>query len=264
MTSPSTDRPHPRLQVRTDGAVMTVTLDAPERRNAQTPSMWAALEHLATTVPGGVRVVVLRGAGPAFSAGLDRGMLVPGGIEGEPSLLGMAADGPQALAEQIAGYQRGFTAWRECPALVVAAVQGHAIGAGFQLALAADLRVVAVDVRFAMAEVSLGLVPDLGGTAALTRLVGPSRALELCLTGRPVGVEEAVATGLASLAVDPADLDATVEDLVAAVLSAPEDTASEILGLFRGIESRDDAAQLRVEREAQGRILHARATQMRS
>ena len=75
----------------------------------------------------------------------------------------------------------------------IAAVQGHAIGAGFQLALACDLRVVADDVQFAMRETSLGLVPDLTGTHPLVGLVGYARALEICVTGRFVHAEEAVA-----------------------------------------------------------------------
>lgn len=268
-STPAVDRPHPRLRVETSGAVMTVTLDAPEKRNAQVPAMWAALAHIATTLPDHVRVVVLAGEGPAFSAGLDRGMLSPAGVDagvdGETGLLELTNDGPQALADRIAEYQRAFTAWQECPAYVIAAVQGPAIGAGFQLALAADLRIVTTNVRLAMAEVTLGLVPDLGGTAALTRLVGASRALELCLTGRPVGAEEAVATGIASLAVEPEELRATVGDLVEAVLAAPEQTAREMLGLFRGIESRTPDEQLRREREAQARLLcaHAEAARRR-
>lgn len=260
MTSADTDRPHPRLSLRREGAVLHVTLDAPEVRNAQTPSLWTALAEVATTLPREVRVVVLAGSGTSFSAGLDRAMLGGTAVDGEPNLLAKAAEGPTALVDDIAGFQEAFTAWRDTRALVVAAVQGHAVGAGFQLALAADLRVVATDVAFVMAEVGLGLVPDLGGTAALTRLVGPSRALEICLTGRPVGAEEAVATGLASLAVAPEELTDTVADLVAAVLAAPPATAAEMLGVFRGIEDRSVTEQLRVEREAQSRLLHGLAT----
>ena len=113
------------------------------------------------------------------------------------STLESAAESAEAMAEVIAPFQRGFAAWADTHAVVVAAVQGHAIGAGFQLALAADLRVVADDVQLAMRETSLGLVPDLGGTGPLVGLVGYSKALELCATGRAVGAAEAVASGLA-------------------------------------------------------------------
>lgn len=116
----------------------------------------------------------------------------------------------------------------------IAAVQGHAIGAGFQLALACDLRVVAQDVQFAMRETSLGLVPDLTGTHPLVGLVGYARALEICATGRFVGAEEAERVGLANLAVPGAELDSAVRDLAGALLAAPRDAVVETKALLRG------------------------------
>lgn len=249
-------RPHPHLSVVKEGAVLRVRLDNPRRRNAQTPTMWLALAEIAENLDPEIRVVVLSGEGPSFSAGLDRAMLSPGGIEGEPDMIGPAVAGDAAaLAEQLAPYQRGFTSWRESGALVVAAVQGHALGAGFQLALGADLRVLADDGQLAMAEVTLGLVPDLGGTMPLTRLVGPERALEICVTGRPIGAAEAVAMGLATLAVPADKVEETVQDLAAAVLQAPEATVRELLALMRGVPHRSPAEQLAAEREAQSRLL---------
>ena len=252
-------QPHPHLTVRRDGAVLTVSLSHPERRNAQTPSLWAALAEVATGLDPAVRVVVLRGEGPSFSAGLDRGMLGPGGVPGEVDMIAMASASAEAAAEVIEGFQRGFSAWAAVPAVVVAAVQGHAIGAGFQLALAADLRVVADDVQFAMRETSLGLVPDLAGTTPLVALVGVARALEICATGRFVGAAEAVATGLANVAVPVDSLEATTADLVAALLAAPDTALRELKPLLRSAASGDRPTQLRLEREAQGRLLHGLA-----
>ncbi|MGX1221094.1 enoyl-CoA hydratase/carnithine racemase [Streptomyces ambofaciens] len=137
----------------------------------------------------------------------------------------------------------------------VAAVQGHAIGAGFQLALACDLRVVADDVQFAMRETSLGLVPDLTGTHPLVSLVGYARALEICATGRFVTAEEAVSTGLANLAVPADQLDPTVHDLVSAILAAPRDAVVETKALLQGALTRDYEAQRTAERAAQRRRL---------
>ena len=254
-------RPHPHLSVVRDGAVLTVSLDNPSRRNAQTPSLWAALAEVAAGLDPAVRVVVLRGEGASFSAGLDRGMLAPGGIAGEVDMVAMAAESAAAAAEVIEDFQRGFSAWAAVPAVVVAAVQGHAIGAGFQLALAADLRVVADDVQLAMRETSLGLVPDLGGTAPLVSLVGVARALEICATGRFVGAAEAVAIGLANVAVPPDSLEATTADLVAALLGAPEAALRELKPLLHSASRGDRQTQLRLEREAQGRLLHALAAQ---
>lgn len=252
-------RPHPHLVVTRDGAVLTITLDNPSRRNSQVPSLWAALADLAEGLDPDVRVVVLRGNGPSFSAGLDRGMLAPGGVEGEPELLGIAVDGPERAAERIEDFQRGFAAWASVPAVVVASVQGHAIGAGFQLALAADLRVVADDVQFAMRETSLGLVPDLGGTGPLVRAIGYAVALELCATGRFMGAQEAVARGLANVAVPLAELDATTADLVAALVDAPDAALRELKPLLASAATVAPGDQLRAEREAQGRLLHGLA-----
>ena len=250
------DRPHPHLRVSREGVVLRVTLDRPERRNAQTPSLWLALAQVATTLDPAIRVVVLGGEGPSFSAGLDRALLTPGGIPGEPDLLALAADGPGLAAERIEAFQRGFSAWQQVDAVVIASVQGHAIGAGFQLALAADLRVVADDVQFAMRETSLGLVPDLGGTAPIVAAVGSSRALEICATGRFVGAEEAVALGLATIAVPATALRETTDDLVAALLAAPEAALRELKPLLVGVQAAARSDQLRREREAQGRLLH--------
>ena len=259
-------RPHPHLSVLRDGAVLTVSLDNTARRNAQTPSLWLALADLAAGLAAGldpeVRVVVLRGEGPSFSAGLDRAMLAPGGVPGETDMIAMAAESAEGAAGTIEAFQRGFSAWAQVPAVVVAAVQGHAIGAGFQLALAADLRVVADDVQLAMRETSLGLVPDLGGTGPLVSLVGVGRALEICATGRFVGASEAVATGLANVAVPLDDLEATTADLVAALLAAPEDALRELKPLLRSAVGADRETQLRLEREAQGRLLHGIAARL--
>src|SRR5690348_5766375 len=247
---------HPHLRVETDGPVRTITLDHPEKRNAQTPSLWAALADEARALPEGVRVVVLRGAGDAFSAGIDTAMFTLEGVPGEESVAQLAAGGPEAIQRGIAAYQEGFTAWGECSAVVIAEVHGYAIGAGFQLALAADLRVAALDAWFAMRETSLGLVPDLGGTGPLVHLVGYARALEICATGRFVGAAEAVATGLANVAVPRDQLEGTTADLVAALLAAPEGALRELKPLLRGAATADRETQLRREREAQGRLLH--------
>jgi enoyl-CoA hydratase/carnithine racemase len=239
------------VRMRRDGAVATVTLDRPQARNAMTPATWQALAAVGERLPPDVRVVVLRGAGPSFSAGLDRALLTPEAIA---RLTALPADELDAV---VADYQEAFTWWRRPDVVTVAAVQGHAVGAGFQLALACDLRVVADDVRFAMRETSLGLVPDLGGTAPLVRAVGYARALEICLTGREVGAAEAVASGLAQLAVPRDQLDAAVADLVAALLAPDADAVRETTALLAGAGQRSDVEQLAAERAAQGRRLRA-------
>lgn len=251
---------HPHLQVQTSGPVRTITLNNPERRNAQTPSLWAALAAEARSVDSGIRVVVLRGAGPSFSAGIDTAMFSPEGVPGEERMEQVAAQGPAAAAQAIARYQEGFTAWARCPAVVIAQVHGHAIGAGFQLALAADLRVAALDAWFAMRETSLGLVPDLGGTGPLVHLVGYARALEMCATGRPVTAPEAHAIGLVNSIVPAADLDEATQSLVDSILFTSPEAVRALKPLLRAAIDNDAAGQAAAERAAQVPLLVARMT----
>jgi len=247
------------LRVARSGPVVTITLDRPERRNAQVPSLWTALAAVGEALDPSVRVVLVRAEGPSFSAGLDRAMLTARGAPGEPSILALAAGAAGVLEEAIEQFQRGFSIWAQVPAITIAVVQGHAIGAGFQLALACDLRVVADDVAFAMAETSLGLVPDLAGTSTLVRSVGYARALEICATGRFVGAQEAVAIGLASLAVPAEDLAEAARDMADAILQAPQAAVRELKPLLRHAVDACPQDQLRAEREAQARLLSAMA-----
>ncbi len=243
-----------RVRTSRDGAVLTVTLDRPDQLNAQTPATWTALAAVGASLDDDVRVVVVRGAGRSFSAGLDRSLFstdpsTPGGL-GE--LGSMPADLAQ---ERIRAYQAGFR-WLRSPGIVsVAAVQGHAIGAGAQLALACDLRVLTEDASLRLPEATLGLVPDLTGTSTLTELVGYSRALEICLTGRAVGAAEALTTGLANAVVPADELDEAVGGLVAALTAPPAGASRETAALVRSAVRNDPDTQDAAERAAQARRL---------
>jgi enoyl-CoA hydratase/carnithine racemase len=243
----------PGVRVDRGGPVATVTLCRPHVLNAQTPATWERLREIGRELTADVRVVVLRGEGRAFSAGLDLAAVRGDASDGPPTFQRIA-EAETATAEQmIAGFQEGFGWLRRPDLITVAAVQGHAIGAGFQLALACDLRVLTDDAQFTMAEVSLGLVPDLGGTKRLVELVGYARALEICVTGRRVPAEEAYAMGLANRVVPAGELDAAVDDLVARVLAAPRDAVIEIKALLTAAGARTFPAQEAAERAAQVR-----------
>jgi len=225
-----------------DGPVATVTLCRPQVLNAQTPELWGDLRDFGRTLPGDIRVVIVRGEGRAFSAGLD--------TTAATRMLGEIAAGSDSDA-RIAGFQEAFS-WLRRPSLIsIAAVHSHAVGAGFQLALACDFRVVAEDVSFSMAEIKLGLVPDLGGTKRLVELVGYARALELCVTGRRVSAAEASRIGLANVVVPPAELDDAAKDLAAAVLAGSRDAVIEIKALLAQAAGHTFAQQEAAERAAQ-------------
>jgi enoyl-CoA hydratase/carnithine racemase len=240
------------LRYDVDDAVATVTLCRPEVRNAQTPSMWRGLAAIGEQVPDDVRVVVVRGEGVSFSAGLDRAMLDPARAADDPeSVPGLLARRDDEVLVTIGGFQRGF-AWLRDPRFIsVAVVQGHAVGAGFQLALSCDLRILGDDAQLCMKEPALGLVPDLTGTKPLVESVGYARALEICATARVVGAAEALDIGLATLVCPVSELDAALADLVAALTAPMAGAVRETKALLLGASDRSLEEQRRLEREAQ-------------
>jgi len=179
----------------TPAGVRTITLDRPERLNAVNPRLAAELPEAleAAGADDAVRVVVVTGAGRGFCAGLDLA---------DPAMLG-----DRTLAERLDALGwvgRWVLAARRCEKPVVAAVNGVAAGAGFGLALAADVRLVSSAASLTAGYVRRGLSPDAGVSYFLPRHVGTARAADIILTGRDVSAEEAERIGLAS-AVIPAD-----------------------------------------------------------
>jgi enoyl-CoA hydratase/carnithine racemase len=241
------------------GTVATITLNRPEVRNAQTPAMWRALAAIGRQIPDDVRVVVVTGAGSTFSAGLDRTMLDPS-TQDQESVIGLLALSDDDASAAIGEFQEGFTFLRDPRFVSIAAVRGYAIGAGFQLALSCDLRIVADDTQFSMKESALGLVPDLTGTKPLVESVGYARALEICATARMVGAQEAVAIGLANKVVPADDLEAAVAELATALSAPMAGVVTETKTLLQGAGDRDLDEQRRLEREAQVRRFRALAT----
>jgi enoyl-CoA hydratase/carnithine racemase len=250
------------LRFETAGPVATITLGRPEARNAQSPRMWEVLADIGNSLGHDVRVAVIRAEGQSFSAGLDTAMFTPEGIPGDTSFADLVDLDDLALSEQISTFQEAFSVWRRPDIISIAAVQGHAVGAGFQLALACDLRVCADTARFSMRETSLGLVPDLGGTQPLVEAVGYARALEICVTGRWVEAAEARELGLATIVVPAAELDATVADLTGALTTAPHGAVTATKALLRAAASRNYHDQLNAERTTQVRRMRELAALM--
>jgi enoyl-CoA hydratase/carnithine racemase len=242
-----------------DRAVAEVRLVRPEVRNAQTMATWASLAKAAEIIAGrsDVAVVVLRGAGEDFSAGLDLRMMRGTGLTGEGDLGELARHDDTELDRAITGFQRGFVCWRELPAIVVAVITGHAIGAGFQLALAADLRVLRDDAVLVMAEARLGLVPDLGGTRRLLELVGYARALELCATALPVDAQRAERLGLASVVLAADEFEAGLERFLGTLLAIDPVVTRSVKTLLAHAATATAAEQLATERRTQLPLLRA-------
>lgn len=209
----------------------TLTLARPEKRNAQNPLMWQELTQLGTELQADetLRCLVVTGEGPTFSAGIDL-------VEGIGGLLAGWSDGPLDEDSLAAGLATAGTfSWiPDLGCASVAAVRGHAYGAGLQLALACDFRVFAEGTKVGLVETRYGLLPDMGATVRLPRIVGESRARELILLGEVIDAEEALRIGLANRVVGDEDLDAAAASLAARLAAQPP---LAIRGARRAIEA---------------------------
>jgi len=227
-----------------EDGVATISLARPVKRNAMNAPMFVELgdaSEEAARDPG-VRVVVVRGEGPSFSAGIDVSAFAE-----------LAAADTSTILAFVRMAQRPFRNLATMAKPALAALRGHALGAGFQLALACDLRVVADDARMGMLEIRFGLLPDLGGNRPLAALIGPDRAKELIWTGRIVEAEEANRLGLCTRLVPAAHLDEEAGTLAAELAAAPPIP----VGLVKGLVGRASETTLEamLEREGQGQNL---------
>ena len=184
-----------RVRVEVTDGVADVRLARPEKRNALDPAMFEGLVRAGEQLKDdpAVRAVVLSGEGPDFCAGLDFGSFraMASGERLSASAQLPPSDGPARATGQRAAW-----VWAELQVPVIAAIRGNALGGGLQIALGADIRIVAPDARLSVMEVTWGLIPDMTGTQVLPELVGRDVAKELTLTGRVVSGEEAAALGL--------------------------------------------------------------------
>jgi enoyl-CoA hydratase/carnithine racemase len=206
------------IRYQRQGDIGTLTLARPGKRNAQNPLMWEELARLgAELVPDQtLRCLVVTGEGPAFSAGIDL-------VEGMAGTLAGMAERPDDQRTRAVGRTAAGTfSW--IPGLgcaSVAAVRGHAYGAGLQLALACDFRIFAENAKVGLIETRYGILPDMGATVRLPRIVGESRARELILLGGVIDAAEALRIGLANRVVAGADLDAAAAELAARLAAQP-------------------------------------------
>jgi enoyl-CoA hydratase/carnithine racemase len=231
--------------------VADVRLNRPDKLNALDGAMFDALidAGLALGEDRSVRAVVLSGEGRAFCAGLDLAAFDqgPAGDRQPPLPLGRRRGQLTSVAQQA------VTVWTDLAVPVIAAVHGHAVGGGLQLALGADIRIVAPDARLAVLEIRWGLVPDMTATVTLPQLVGLDVAKDLTFTGRTVTGEEAVQMGLATrLSTAPRD-DALVLAREVAAKSPAAIRAAKALFNRAGQPGRDEA--LLAEQRAQRRLV---------
>ena len=253
-----------RVTITIDGGVADVRLNRPDKLNALDTDMFVAVADAGARLAAdaSVRAVVLSGEGRAFSAGLDFSGFAAmagrgdgeggssGGDRGRGGQLGTigSTDGRIThLGQQVAH------CWSEVPCPVIAAVWGHCLGGGLQIALGADLRIVHPEARLSVMEIRWGLSPDMTGTATLPRLVGPDVAKELAWTGRTVTGEEAARLGLVTRTSDT-----PLEDALALAGEIAGRSPHAIRGIKRLIEQSGRvplAQQYADEREIIGSLI---------
>jgi len=180
-----------------------VVLNRPEKRNAFNADLvraTGAALRAAADDPA-VRVVVVRGAGPMFSSGMDLGTL---------AALAAAPDRLRTFRRECL---EAWSAAEEMPKPVICAIHGACLGGALELALACDFRVLSADAVVGLPETRIGLIPDVGGSSRLPQVVGLGRAKELVMTGKLIGAEEAERIGLATRVAPSDGLDAAVAEL---------------------------------------------------
>lgn len=221
-----------------EGRVGTITINRPDVRNALNTQVVGDLRAALTEFryDGSVGVVVFTGAGDrAFAAGADIGELR------EKTMLDALGSTMQQVYDEIEGYEKP----------TVAAVNGYALGGGCELAMACDIRIASENARFGLPEVTLSIIPGAGGTQRLARLVGKGKAMEMILTGRMIGAEEALRVGLVTQVVSPEKLPEAARETANDILSkGPLAVRLAKLAVHAGFET-DQKTGLVIERLAQ-------------
>jgi len=189
-----------RVERNAETGIATVHVDRPEKRNALSNEMLTDMETAFEELPAedGVRIVVLRGSDDVFSAGADVGEFAE------------RVDDPRAEAAFVNAIHDVYEAVESCPVPVIAVLEGPAVDAGTEIALAADLRVATPGASIALTEIDIAIVPPF---ERLSQYLGRGRVRELCLIGRPLDAESAAEAGVFNRLVNPEDLDRTVANL---------------------------------------------------
>ena len=196
-----------------DDGIVTLTFNRPESRNSMTPAMGEEVIRAVKEVSADAdaRVLVLTGAGKAFSSGGDLSMLARDA--------GLRDEG-QSMGGSPRDFYNQYLTIRQLPMPTIAAINGHAIGAGLCIALACDLRISVSDAKMGMTFTRLGIHPGMGATWSLPRLIGTARACELFFTGRVIDAADAERMGMLNRVVSRDEFPDAVRTLAREIASA--------------------------------------------
>jgi enoyl-CoA hydratase/carnithine racemase len=226
-----------------NGSIYTISFNRPAKRNAITVEMLTGICELAESQAGDpdIRAIILKGAGEMFSAGVDFNSL---GAE-VGACLGEAGAGGASLRALTYRFQQYFNRLEAVEIPIICAMHGRALGLGIELALACDIRLMSEDCIWALPELKLGVIADVGGTSRLARLMGPSRAMEIFLTARDYTAQQALDWGLVNYIYPAKDLLAEAEKMVGDMAA----TAPLAGGAVKKIIKRGDGVDLMTQQD---------------
>lgn len=219
--------------------ILEIVLNRPEKRNAINFTLYDQLAQAIGQAARaqGVRAVLLRGEGKSFSAGVD--------VTNFMLLAEKYGDGWQQRMRAVTrDFQEVLTALERLELPTIALLHGHCLGLALELALACDIRIAAEGTQLGLPETRLGMIPDVGGTTRLTRLIGPGRAKELIFTGRQIDAVQAAAWGLVNYVVPAERLRAQGEALVAEIAQAAPLAVGMAKRVIDGMHDLDRGLQL--------------------
>lgn len=244
------------VRIRQDGVIFEIILNRPEKRNAiHWPMMVAIAEAIKKAErASGIRGILIRGEGGGFSSGID--------LLAFPELAEAFGENWQDHMLWVTdAFQSVLNTVNKCHIPTIALLQGYALGLGFELALACDFRIATRHTKISLPEARLGLIPDVGGTTRLTRLVGPARAKEIIMTGRMIDLSLAEKWGIVNYVVSGTEAlekkgKALIQEIALAAplaVSYAKRVIDEIADLNRG---------LRLEAWAQNQLIHTQDFQI--
>jgi enoyl-CoA hydratase/carnithine racemase len=248
------------LRLEVDGHVARLHLARPEKLNSFTQEMWVELKAVGDQLcadPGGVRALVVIGDGRAFSSGIDTSVFASD-LFAAPEGIDESADATlERMLATISEFQAAFSWCEHAPFVTIAAIRGYAFGAGLQLAIACDIRVAAEGSKLGLLELKYGILPDLGGTQRLPRLVGYGKAVELTCTTARIDATEALRIGLVEQVVADADLESAADALAGTIAAQPPLPVRGVKRAMQASYRLDREAGLRFEAEQQAVCLRS-------
>ncbi|HUU03594.1 MAG TPA: enoyl-CoA hydratase/isomerase family protein [Myxococcota bacterium] len=221
------------------GVVFEIVLNRPEKRNAIDGRLWAAFGEAVREAgrTTGARAVLVRGAGKGFSAGIDVSAFFQLSDHYGDDWLGRM----RTITDD---FQRVLTSLERLELPTIAQIHGHCLGLGMELALACDFRIAAAGTMLGLPESRLGLIPDVGGTTRLTRLVGPARAKELIMTGKQIDAGLAASWGIVNRVVPMDELQKASQELIADLQKAAPLAIGMAKRVIDGLVDTDRGLQL--------------------